>query len=303
MELTIAIITKNRITDLEKCLASIFKQEQCDFSVLIIDNDTEKTALPVYKRFKHRNKFPIRYICEPSRGYSNARNCALGNCKLKYLAFVDDDCVLDKNWGKSGLRAIKKYDSIYVVGRTIQVNRKSLFAEVEQYIYYNWMPDYYDKTTYEIDALRIDTKNIIFNASRLKSKKLQFDTRFNTYGGEDTDLGLQIKQCNLKGYYVPTMFLYHKGKLDAKAFIKKSFAYGYNCYNLYHKWSHLGECTNWDMIDGYRFYLKPKKLLNDYYCIKQNNRLKKLCYFFLIKLFNSFFIKGHYVKKRQLQNQ
>lgn len=302
MEFTIAIITKNRVNDLKKCLKSLYRQKQNNFVILIVDNDFQKTAWPLYKYFKSKNKRSITYYCEPAAGYTNARNCALKKCRTKYLGFIDDDCILDEHWTSNGLEAIKTYHSAYVVGRSEQIKCKNLFAEVERYIYVNWMPDYFDKNTYEISPLRIDTKNVIIDTCLLKKNKIKFDQRFNEYGGEDIDLGLELKQCNLKGYFVKDMLLYHKGKSSLNAFIRKAFAYGYNCYNLYNKWKYRNELIDWYNIDNYKFSLNYKKNLYELFGIKQDKRWKKVCYFFLIKLFNLFFLKGHFKKKRLVQN-
>jgi glycosyltransferase involved in cell wall biosynthesis len=298
LELTIAIITKNRVPDLRKCLTSLYRQTQNNFVVLIVDNDCGRSAQSVYEYFKSKNERLITYYCEPEAGYTNARNCALINCQTRYIGFVDDDCVLNANWAASGLEAIKYHHSAFVVGRTEQMQCKSIFADVERYIYINWMPEYFDKQTYEMNPLRVDTKNVIFDRRLLKKNNIRFDGRFNEYGGEDVDLGLELKHCGLKGYFVHDMLSYHKGKSCLKSYIKKAFAYGYNCCNLYYKWRRRNECADWNNLDSYRLHLSFKRNLYELYGIKQNTKWKKVSYFILIKLFNMFFLKGYVTKRR-----
>ena len=298
VELTIAVITKDRAYDLRKCVSTIYRQVQGNFGVLIVDNDRSGSARPVYEYFKSKDSLLIRYCREPEAGYANARNCALANCQTRYLGFVDDDCILNELWAAKGLEAIKNHKSAFVVGRSEQPACKNLFAGAERYIYVNWMPEYIDKNTNEINPLRFDTKNVILDAFVLRKNNIKFDQRFNQYGGEDVDLGLELKQCNLKGYYVNEMFLFHKGKSSLGSYIKKAFAYGYNCCNLYDKWSCRNECVDWNNLDTYRFHMNFKRNLYELYGIKQNTKWKKLCFFILIKLFNLFFVKGFSTKRR-----
>ncbi len=104
-KISIAIVTKNRPVKLRRCLESILKQSMLPDVVIIVDNDTKKSAKKV--AFSFRKNLNLVYMVEPKPGVAQARNRVLVTCKTFYLGFVDDDCVLDKKWVETGLNTMK----------------------------------------------------------------------------------------------------------------------------------------------------------------------------------------------------
>lgn len=148
MELTLAVITKNRPQKLKKCLTAIFGQKVKNFSILVVDNDPACTAEPVVDDFRRLNIIHIDYIGEPVPGYSSARNCALQHCKTQLIGFIDDDCVLDEGWVQQGLTAIQKYHSAFVVGLSNNTPSKSILSRVERFATTRWRMNAYDQVTF-----------------------------------------------------------------------------------------------------------------------------------------------------------
>ncbi|MBW4681913.1 MAG: glycosyltransferase [Microcoleus vaginatus WJT46-NPBG5] len=103
--LTVAICTKDRTDNLTRCLGSLLKLQMPvseglpQFEILVVDNapSDEQTkelvaALP-----------SARYVREPKPGLDFARNHALQEATGEFLAFLDDDVVVDRKW-LDGLR-------------------------------------------------------------------------------------------------------------------------------------------------------------------------------------------------------
>jgi cellulose synthase/poly-beta-1,6-N-acetylglucosamine synthase-like glycosyltransferase len=60
--------------------------------ILIVDNgSTDGTAAQIQSR-------PVRYLHEPKRGVSNARNHGIAQSSGEILAFVDADCIVEPQW-------------------------------------------------------------------------------------------------------------------------------------------------------------------------------------------------------------
>ncbi len=74
-------------------LRSIFRQNCCDFEVIVVDNgSTDNTG-------KIARSFPgVRYVFLPERGRSRARNKGASMARGAYLAFVDADVLLAPGW-------------------------------------------------------------------------------------------------------------------------------------------------------------------------------------------------------------
>lgn len=106
--ITIAVCTRNRPGELERCLKVLLKQDYPDFEILVVDNapSTEDTRVMVLEQF---GEFPqVRYTREERQGLAWARNRAALAGRGEIIAFTDDDVVADPGW----LRALWKNFSL-----------------------------------------------------------------------------------------------------------------------------------------------------------------------------------------------
>jgi glycosyltransferase involved in cell wall biosynthesis len=100
MRVSIAISTANRAPHLEltlRALSDVKVPPDLPCELLIIDNgSTDHTADVV--RQSGLKSMPVRYILEPKRGLSHARNRALKEAIGDILLFTDDDIRPPENW-------------------------------------------------------------------------------------------------------------------------------------------------------------------------------------------------------------
>ena len=97
-QICLAICTYNRADLLREAIASVL--EAIDLSnglhgVLIVDNGSNDSTAQVVKSFAHPR---LRYVFEPVIGLSVARNCALESTNADFVAYMDDDARLDRDW-------------------------------------------------------------------------------------------------------------------------------------------------------------------------------------------------------------
>ena len=97
---SVAICTRNRPESLDRCLASLRALNPtplalvAGFEVLVIDN-----APPDDRTRRVAEAAPgVRYVMEPKAGLNFGRNRALQEAQGNFLAFVDDDVVVDQGW-------------------------------------------------------------------------------------------------------------------------------------------------------------------------------------------------------------
>ena len=93
---TVVVCTRNRPVELERSLRSIV--EVCGgnpaVDILVVDNAPEDDATErVVRQFAG-----IRYVLEPRAGLSFARNRAIAESSGEWIAYTDDDVVLDRGW-------------------------------------------------------------------------------------------------------------------------------------------------------------------------------------------------------------
>ena len=120
MVLSITICTYNRIEYLKKCLKSILDQTQGSkiIEINIIDNNSTDTTKDYVTKLQ--KKFPeVNYFVEKRQGISFARNLSFEVCKGMFLAFVDDDAVINKNWLEALLNELKNQNENIIYGGPI----------------------------------------------------------------------------------------------------------------------------------------------------------------------------------------
>ena len=200
-KILICIPTYKRNNSLLECVKSIKKLNRFNknkIGILILDNTTNNNSLKISKELK-KTKLNIYHLNEKKRGIVNARNKCLqaaNKFNPKYLAFIDDDVKLDKNWLTNNLLIINNYSADIVTGPQNYLKVK----QNENLINYNEL--FEKKYNNKIKKVKWAATNNVF--IRYKSIKLipnlKFDKNLNKFGiGEDqlffstlSNLGLKI---------------------------------------------------------------------------------------------------------------
>lgn len=193
MKILICICTYKRNFELIKCLESFGKvilPNNINLNFLICDNTVPNLSYQTVKKFKKKFKFPIIHFNEKKRGVVYARNKCLKELKkisCNYIAFFDDDCVVDKNWFKNFLNIKKISNSEIVTGPQIHQNKLANLFE----------KNYKNKIQYVKWAA---TNNVLIKKSILIKENMSFDYKLNKFGmGEDQLFFLKLKK---KGYEI-----------------------------------------------------------------------------------------------------
>jgi GT2 family glycosyltransferase len=95
LSLTVAVCTRNRPRHVARTLDALMAQSRDDFDALVIDQSEESDAALEWRAARRGN---LRVIRDPGRGLSRARNLASASVDTKWIAFVDDDCILAPDW-------------------------------------------------------------------------------------------------------------------------------------------------------------------------------------------------------------
>jgi GT2 family glycosyltransferase len=97
----LAICTRNRPIDLERCLKSVIVQVRKPSYIFVVDSSTDKQSEEITQRFSREVRgSEIRYIRSEERGLVMARNVALANLpqNAEVIHFIDDDTELDPGY-------------------------------------------------------------------------------------------------------------------------------------------------------------------------------------------------------------
>lgn len=99
LDVTIAICTKDHASLVERCLRQLIQvrtvtRHSDDIDILVVDNAPSNDAT----RELVERMDGVRYTCEPRPGLDFARNRAVREALGAWIAFLDDDVVVDPFW-------------------------------------------------------------------------------------------------------------------------------------------------------------------------------------------------------------
>lgn len=173
--------------------------EGLTFSIVIIDNDSNRSALKLVNEFKNLSEINIIYDCEENQNISLARNKAVKNAKGDFIAFIDDDEIPINKWLLNLMRAYKKFNADGIQGPVYPIYNKETPKWVKRGKFYE-RPPYKDGQILNWRQGR--TGNLFIHRNIFKNNPNIFDSRFGS-GGEDQDFfrrtiekGFVFKYCN-----------------------------------------------------------------------------------------------------------
>lgn len=107
--LSIVIPTRNRCRLLARCLHSLMLQDAPpqSYEVVVVD-DGSRDDTATHVRGMPTPAVPVRYVRQPGRGISAARNTGLRASRGSFIAFVADDYVLPPGYVSHALRFFER---------------------------------------------------------------------------------------------------------------------------------------------------------------------------------------------------
>jgi succinoglycan biosynthesis protein ExoM len=177
-------------------------------SVVIVDNEGSEQAKSLCDRFRCAD-IPIRYVHEPRRGISYARNRCLDAvaADCDFIAMVDDDEIPDPDWIEQLLEAQEDSGAEVVEGRVLPVFPAGAPDWIVRGRYFGWHHDLNNahrpgqKIYPELDEGR--TNNVLIKAAVVRALGLRFDPRFGLSGGGDVVFFRALHAAGCRIVYAP----------------------------------------------------------------------------------------------------
>ncbi len=98
---------------IEKCVNSILDQSFSDFEILLVDDGSKDSTPKICDELANKDS-RITVIHKENGGLSDARNAGIRKSVGKYLAFIDGDDIVEKEYLQELYRLIKLEDDIWV---------------------------------------------------------------------------------------------------------------------------------------------------------------------------------------------
>ena len=135
---SIVIPVYNAEKYIKRCLNSLINQSYKNIEIVIVDDGSKDKSLDIIKEFSKEDK-RIKFISKENEGPSKARNCGLDNIVGDYIAFIDADDYIGKDYIKNLISKIEKSDLVVTNYSELKNNKiqkielfKFLNKEIEQ---------------------------------------------------------------------------------------------------------------------------------------------------------------------------
>lgn len=219
----IVIITFNGYKFTEPCISSIFNCNYSNFKIFLVDNGSD---IHDYSKFfdKHKDNKKIEFIrLEKNKGFGGGCNAAIKRIKSGYIAFLNNDTIVSKDWLDPIISYMEKNPEVGICQPKIKdLKRKDYFEYagaaggfMDAYgfpfsrgrIFFNLEKDYgqYD-----------DLVDIVWSGVAIVTKKEAldktgyYDEIFFLYS-EEVDLCWRMNHAGFRVVYMPQSVIYHYG--------------------------------------------------------------------------------------------
>lgn len=181
----VCVCTYKRPQGLERLMRDLEVQETAGlftFSLVVADNDEQRSGESVIKAWGKDRAFSVVYDVEPRRGIALARNKAVANARGDYLALIDDDEFPAPNWLLTLYRTCDEWGVDGVLGPVIRH-----FDEPPP----GWLKrsNFYDRrinrTGTRVHWKEARTGNVLMKAKVVAGEQAPFRPEFRA--GEDQD--------------------------------------------------------------------------------------------------------------------
>ena len=214
IKVTVIIVNWNKKNLLNNCLTSLENQMFKDFDILVVDNGSTDGSIQLL-----RENYPTVNLIELGKntGFCHANNIGIQNAKSEYIALLNNDTEVDKNWLNELVEVLDKNEKYsFASSKMICLNDKSKIDRVaDSFTTCCFMfglgagDDAENEYTKPFEILGV-CGGAAFFRKKVFDKIGGFDERYFAYL-EDLDLNLRMLHAGFKGIYVPTAKVYHLG--------------------------------------------------------------------------------------------
>lgn len=206
-----------------KCIESVLGQGT-DKEILVVDNNSTDGSATIIKNYE------VTYFFEEKRGPAATRNKGLENAKGEFIAFIDSDVVLPRDWTKRALELLHKDKSLAGVGGPGTSVDKNVVSRALDALLFGTSKNVKEKCVNSLATMDVLYKREVI-------EDLRFDETFILPAGEDQEFNFRIRKRGYKLLYSRDLFVYHHHPTNFKALLKRWYNYGkfYSIPYLKHK--------------------------------------------------------------------
>jgi len=210
---SIVILNWNGLEHLETCLPSVLGQTYGNVEIIVVDNGSTDGSV----EYVRQNYDTVKLVCNAINiGYAEGNNEGIRASSGEYLAILNNDTEVDKDWIRSLVEVAEEHPEAGMFACKIlsYYNRNQIDC-LGHLIYPDGLSrgrgrGEIDEGQYDrIEEVAFPSGCAAFYRKEMLEQIGLFDGRFFIYV-EDSDLGIRGRLAGWKCLYVPNAIVYHK---------------------------------------------------------------------------------------------
>ncbi len=208
-----------------KCVESVLAQRVEKEVIVIDDGSTDRTGA-VIRKFGKR----ISYRLQKNSGPATARNVGKKRARGRFIAFIDADVVLPKEWAKTAVALIEEKGAAAVGGPGVSAEDSVVARSLNLLLYGK-------PGTSEGYVNSLATMDALYAREALEG--MSFDESFTSSSGEDPDLNFRLVKSGKKLLLSSRLWVEHDHPTSLGGIVRKWYKYGKHYPLLYAKHKEL----------------------------------------------------------------
>lgn len=190
IDICVCTYRRRELEDTLLSIGALATPANAEVRVIVADNDREPSARESAARLAARLPFEVLYVHCPASNISVARNACLDNSTADFLAFVDDDETVSREWLVELCRTLDESDADAVLGPVQAVYGDDAPGWMRRGDFHSTAPVWVNgeiRTGYSC--------NVIIRRSSALLAGRRFNLALGRTGGEDTEYFARLHQA------------------------------------------------------------------------------------------------------------
>lgn len=235
--ISVIIPVYNQSRTLKNTLESIKNQTFRDYEIILVDDASTDNSYQIAKRYTKniiKNK--------TNQGPSITRNKGIKAAKADIIAFIDSDCIADKNWLENIYKIFQEESTNIIMGQ-VKIPKSTFLGDSISALGFPAGGNLGFEKVWRVKNKFTDHISSCNMASRKKvfEKYGMFDETFPLAGGEDSELSIRLARKGILTKYTPEALVYHEPRKSLKSFINWQI---YRGRSNYHFQKRVGKVRN-----------------------------------------------------------
>lgn len=222
IEFAVVVPTYRRQAQLSRCLEGLaaLDYDRRAYEVIVVDDGTPGGLEATIAAW--RSRVDLTLVKQDNAGPAAARNRGVERASREFVAFIDDDCVPDKDWLTAFANVFARHPDRLLGGRVVNALERNPFSAASQDLV-TYLCGYYDGR--EGRSRLFTSNNLAVRAADFRQLG-GFDTRFPRAAGEDRDFCDRWAGEGRGSMHVGEAIVRHAHPLTLRRFCRQHFEYG-----------------------------------------------------------------------------